>query len=61
MRSQVTRRLRHLVRARLDRLPEGALVVVRALPAAAGATSADLASELDGALRRLVPAPACAR
>jgi ribonuclease P protein component len=52
-RNRVTRRLRHLLRARLDRLPRSTVVVVRALPAAAEASSATLARDLDGALVRL--------
>jgi ribonuclease P protein component len=59
VRNRVKRRLRHLVAARLDRLPEGAVLVVRALPPAAGATGADLARDLDSALARLaLPAEA---
>ncbi|MBV8542318.1 MAG: ribonuclease P protein component [Pseudonocardiales bacterium] len=54
VRHRVQRRLRHLMRWRLASLPAGALVVVRALPASAGASSAALGADLDGALRRLV-------
>ena len=54
MRNTVTRRLRPLVRERLDRLPVGSLLVVRALPAAAGASSAALSTDLDAALDRLL-------
>lgn len=50
VRHAVTRRLRHVVRDRLDRLPAGSLLVVRALPPAATATSAQLAADLDSAL-----------
>lgn len=52
-RNRVKRRLRHLVSERIahGRLA-GCDVVVRALPAAAGATSAQLGSELDDALTR---------
>jgi ribonuclease P protein component len=53
IRHRVQRRLRHLMRARLTELPGGALLVVRALPPAAGAGSAVLGQDLDGALRRL--------
>ncbi|MEU3272188.1 ribonuclease P protein component [Saccharomonospora sp. NPDC006951] len=53
VRHRVTRRLRHLVRARLGTLPAGSALVVRALPPAATATSAELGSDLDAALRRL--------
>jgi ribonuclease P protein component len=47
------RRLRHLVRERLEALPAGGIVVVRALPASADAGYGDLARDLDTALRRL--------
>ncbi|MER7114859.1 ribonuclease P protein component [Saccharomonospora azurea] len=53
VRHRVTRRLRHLVAQRLGTLPEGSALVVRALPAAATATSAELGADLDAALRRL--------
>jgi ribonuclease P protein component len=49
-RNRVRRRLRHLVRDRLDRLPAGAHLVVRANPAAAAASSVVLAAQLDRAL-----------
>lgn len=52
-RNRVKRRLRHLVAARLDRLPEGSVLVIRALPAAATATYGGLAGDLDSALTRL--------
>jgi ribonuclease P protein component len=54
VRNKVKRRLRHLVRARLHLLPEGSLVVVRALPPAADAAYDDLARDLDAALGRLL-------
>jgi ribonuclease P protein component len=50
VRNRVLRRLRHLMAARLDRLPVGSLVVVRAFPTAAGASRAGLADALDRAL-----------
>jgi ribonuclease P protein component len=53
VRHQVIRRLRHLVRDRLDRLPAGSRLVVRALPPAAAADSAELGRDLDAALDRL--------
>jgi ribonuclease P protein component len=53
VRHRVSRRLRAQLSARLDRLPAGSGTVVRALPAAADATSAELAADLDGALQRL--------
>lgn len=52
IRNQVRRRLRHLIADRLDRLPPGARLVVRATPSAAGRSSALLASALDDALAK---------
>ena len=52
VRNRVKRRLRHLVRERLDRFPAGSRVVVRALPPAGDASSATLAHDLDAALSR---------
>ncbi len=49
-RNQVKRRLRGLMVHEVEQLPDGALVVVRALPAAAGSTSADLVGDLRAAL-----------
>lgn len=49
-RNRVRRRLRHLMRDRLGRLPAGASVVVRALPAAADRNHSELTSDLDAAL-----------
>jgi ribonuclease P protein component len=57
-RHRVARQLRHLVRSRLDRLPAGSLLVIRALPAAAGLDSASLGVDLDSALGRLLRVPA---
>jgi ribonuclease P protein component len=57
VRHRVTRRLRHVVAARLAALPPGARLVVRALPAAATASSAELAADLDAALRRMLRQP----
>jgi ribonuclease P protein component len=51
-RNRVKRRLRHLMRDRLDSLPQGSRVVVRALPPSGSASSADLGDDLDDALRR---------
>ena len=50
VRNQVRRRLRHLVRDRLGDLPDGARLVVRALPASAGRSYQDLSRDLDAAL-----------
>jgi ribonuclease P protein component len=51
-RNRVKRQLRHLMRERVDALPSGARVVVRALPASQGADSATLAEHLDASLSR---------
>ncbi|MET0187978.1 MAG: ribonuclease P protein component [Pseudonocardia sediminis] len=51
VRHRVSRRLRHLVADRIDGLPAGAMLVVRALPPAAEASSAQLGVDLDSALR----------
>jgi ribonuclease P protein component len=56
VRHAVTRRLRHVVAPRLERLPAGSRLVVRALPPAASATSAALAADLDLALERALRA-----
>ena len=61
IRHRTVRRLRHLVRDRLDRLPAGSILVIRALPPAAAADSAALGRDLDAALTRLLPAPAVTR
>lgn len=53
VRHRVTRRLRHLLRDRLGTVPSGCTLVVRALPPAASAASADLGGDIDAALRRL--------
>ena len=53
-RNTVKRRLRHLMREKMRLLPEGSMLVVRALPAAAGADSTILGADLEGALRRLL-------
>jgi ribonuclease P protein component len=49
-RNKVRRRLRHLVGSLLPELPAGASVVIRALPAAAGASYSTLAADLEGAV-----------
>ena len=54
VRNRVERRLRHLVRDRLGALPGGCRVVVRANPAAAGATHEQLDRDLAGALERVL-------
>ena len=52
-RNLVKRRLRHLCRERAGSLPPGSLLVLRALPPAAEASYADLATELDRCLGRV--------
>lgn len=51
-RNRIKRRLRHLLSERLDTLPAGTSVVVRALPGAADLSSEELGTNLDTALRR---------
>jgi len=50
VRHRVTRRLRAVIVPRLSALPQGTRLVVRALPAAATASSLQLATDLDAAL-----------
>ena len=50
-RNLVKRRLRHLARTRVADLPSSAMLVVRALPASATASYADLERELDRCLQ----------
>lgn len=52
VRNRVKRRLRHLASGRLDRVPPGSRLVVRALPPSATASGAELAADLDDAVRR---------
>jgi ribonuclease P protein component len=54
VRNRVLRRLRHVMAARLDRLPAGSRVVIRAFAPAASATSTDLAEAVDRALGQLL-------
>ena len=65
VRNRVRRRLRHLVAARLGSFPAGTRLVVRALPAAATASGAQLRSALesavDSALKSASPARGSAR
>jgi ribonuclease P protein component len=57
VRHRVQRRLRHLCRDRVDRLPVGSSLVVRALSPAAHATSSELALDLDRCLERSLALP----
>lgn len=52
VRNAVRRRLRHVMRERLGELPPVSGVVIRALPAAADASSTVLGRDLDRALAR---------
>jgi ribonuclease P protein component len=51
VRHRVSRRLRHLLASRMGTLPPGTMLVVRALPPSAGATSAELGEDLDAGIR----------
>ncbi|HEX2892376.1 MAG TPA: ribonuclease P protein component [Marmoricola sp.] len=61
VRTRVKRRLRALLADRLGQLPAGSLLVVRANPAAAQASSAELARSVDRVLERVLPQPRPAR
>lgn len=52
-RNRVRRRLRHLIRPTSSQLPDGALLVVRVLPAAAAASGDELAADLESCLTRV--------
>ncbi len=54
VRNRVRRRLRHLVRDRLGDVPGGAVLVVRALPDAAGASYDELRGDLARCLERVL-------
>ena len=54
VRNAVKRRLRHVTRERLEVLPDGARLVLRALPSAATCTSEALGRDLDSSLRRML-------
>lgn len=53
VRHSVARRLRAQLTQRLDHFPAGSGTVVRALPSAARASSADLGADLDAGLQQL--------
>ena len=55
VRNRVRRRLRHLTGEQLDRLPRCSTLVVRALPASASASYAELRADLVRCLQRVVP------
>lgn len=52
-RNRVKRRLRHLIRERLGSLPGSGVLVIRAQPAAAQASYAELGAEIDRLLERI--------
>jgi ribonuclease P protein component len=54
VRNRVKRRLREIVAARVTRLPQGALLVVRALPPTASADFDVLEAEVERSLDRLL-------
>ncbi|WP_182525106.1 ribonuclease P protein component [Nocardioides dongkuii] len=54
VRNRVKRRLRHLAREHVSSLPGAAVLVVRALPAAAGATYPELGADLARGLDRVL-------
>ncbi|TWG92683.1 ribonuclease P protein component [Nocardioides sp. J9] len=53
VRNRVKRRLRHAVRERVDALPAGSVLVVRAQPAAAATPYPQLVADLDHCLQRV--------
>ena len=53
-RNRVQRRLRHLAREQLSSLPRSGALVIRALPDAANADSAELRTDLDRCLQRVL-------
>jgi ribonuclease P protein component len=53
VRSTVKRRLRHVLRDRVGHFPEDSLVVVRATPKAAAASSSRLAEDVDRVIDRV--------
>jgi ribonuclease P protein component len=55
VRNTVTRRLRALVRDRLEGLPAGTTLVVRALPPAGASSFAERGADLDACLAKLLP------
>ncbi len=60
VRHRVARRLRHICAPLADVLPAEADIVIRALPGAASASSAELDRQVRAALRKLLPETATA-
>jgi ribonuclease P protein component len=58
VRNSVRRRLKAVCAEALPRVPEGTDVVIRALPASATATYAELSADVNRCLGRLTPTPA---
>jgi ribonuclease P protein component len=56
VRNRIRRRLRHLVRPRLDAMPDGTDLVIRVLPAAAGLARPELAATFTTVLDRALAA-----
>jgi ribonuclease P protein component len=54
VRNAVRRRLRHLMRDRLERLPAGSQIVIRAQPQAASVPGSTLSGDLDDALYQVI-------
>ena len=54
VRHRTSRRLRAVMAAHLDQLPSGSATVLRALPSAALASSAELAADVGAALDRVI-------
>ena len=54
VRHRLSRQLRHLLEPRLAAVTDGTLIVVRALPGAAGASSVTLGTDLDAALAKVL-------
>lgn len=57
VRNTVRRRLRHVVRDHVDMLPDGTLLVVRALPSAADAPTEQLRRDVSEGLARALQRP----
>ncbi|WP_084528465.1 ribonuclease P protein component [Nocardia crassostreae] len=61
VRHRVARRLRHICASLATELPDGADIVIRALPGAADAPSADMHRQMQSGLRKLGVATAASR
>ncbi len=54
IRNRVKRRLRHVVRDRVSSLPTASVLVIRALPGAAAASSSELGADFERCLSRVL-------